>query len=66
MKLFKWKKCKKNDLIGVSWVKWLKNGVGGFIFHAVILPLYFLVKMLLVKLKNFYTSAYLNLNYSTA
>ena len=37
-------------------MKWLKNGAEkGFIFHAIIPALYpFLVKILLVKLKNLY------------
>ena len=48
------------------WVKWLKDRVEqGCIFH-IIIPArytYFLVKLLLVKLKNLHTSAWSKVNY---
>ena len=53
--------------LGIWWVKWLNSRVGqGYIFHVYSCTLYFLVKILLViVLKNFYTSACLKLNYCT-
>ena len=47
-------------------VKWLKKGQAKVFFDIIYLcTLYFLVKILLVKLKILHTSAYVNANYAT-
>ena len=60
------KKCKDNNLIWHKLVVMVKNRVGqGCIFHVIIPAHYFLVKNLLVKIKNLHTSACLKLNCCT-
>ena len=66
MKLFKMGKNVRIKILILWFVKWLKYRVGqGFIFHVIVPVHCFLVKILLVTLKNLHTSAYLNLNYCT-
>ena len=58
-----YKKSKSKDSLS----KWLKHEVGQVIMFYGIVPEYsLLVKLLVVKLKKLYTSAWLDLNYGTA